>query len=260
MRSRRDFLKTTGFVCGAASLPPWLYEAEAAEAAGIDKHQLAEVALARARKLGAIYADIRINRYRHESIFTREERVQNVSRTQSFGFGVRVLAKGAWGFAASHVVTPETVRRVTEQAVEIAHANAVYQRKPVKLVPAPKVQANWKSAFEKDPFDVSIEEKIQFLLKLNETAMKAKGASFVTSSLSFQNEQKFYASTDGSRIEQYIIRSHPAFTVTAVNRSAGDFQTRSSLAGPKNIGYEYLEKVPWLTEAAQAGEEAAAKL
>ncbi|MDB6035350.1 MAG: protease TldD, partial [Verrucomicrobiales bacterium] len=73
-------------------------------------------------------------------------------------------------------------------------------------------------------------------------------------------EQKFYASTDGCRIEQYIIRTHPSFTVTAVNRGTGDFQTRSALSGPKNAGYEYLEKYPWLKEATKAGEEAVAKL
>src|SRR6267143_6925029 len=120
--SRRDFLKTTGVVCGAASLPAWAFEAKAAAATAVDKNKLADIAISRARKLGATYADIRINRYRNESVFTREERVQNVSRTQSFGFGVRVLFKGAWGFAASHVVTPETVRRITEQALEIARA------------------------------------------------------------------------------------------------------------------------------------------
>jgi TldD protein len=258
--TRRDFLKTTSLVCGAAGLPTWVFEAEAATAAAVDKKQLADAAISRARKLGVTYADIRINRYRNESIATREERVQNVSRTQSFGFGVRVLFNGAWGFAASRIVTPESVRRVTGQAVEIARANSRYQRKPVEMTPAPRIEGNWTSAFEKDPFDVSIDDKIQFLLKLNETAMKTKGVSFVNSAVSFQNEQKFYASTDGSHIEQYLIRSHPSFTVTAVNRSAGDFQTRSSLAGPKGIGYEYLEKYPWLKEAGQAGEEVAAKL
>ena len=258
--SRREFLKTTGLVCGVASLPSWVLETEAAEAAALDKNKLADLALTRAKKLGVTYADIRINRYRNESIVTREERVQNVSRTQSFGFGVRVLFKGAWGFAASHIVTPEAIRRVTEQAVDIARANAAFQRKPVKLVPTPKVVAQWKSAFAKDPFDAAMEDKIQFLLRLNEAAMKTKGVSFVNSSVGFQNEQKFYASTDGSRIEQYLIRSHPAFTVTAVNRGAGDVQTRSSLAGPKTIGYEYLENYPWLKEAGQAAGEAVAKL
>jgi len=258
--SRRDFIKTTGAACAAAALPAWVAEVEAAEAAALDRNQLAGVALERAKKLGADYADIRLNRYRNESVFTREQQVQNVSRSQTFGFGVRVLYKGAWGFAASNRVNEGSIRRATDQAMEIARANAAYQRKPVQLVPAPKVTATWKSAFEKDPFEVAVDKKAEFLLNLNAAAMKAQGASFVTSSLSLQNEQKYFASSDGSRIDQHIIRTLPFFTVTAINRGAGDFQTRSSLSGPKSIGYEYLEKYPWLKEAEQAGEEAVAKL
>jgi len=258
--SRRDFLKATGVVCGAATLPAWVLETQAAQAAAINHDKLADVALALAKKLGASYADIRINRYRNESVSTREERVQNVSRTQSFGCGVRVLVRGAWGFAASHVVDAKSVRRLTEQAVEIAKANAAFQRRPVEMVAAPKVTGKWRSNFERDPFEVATEPKIDFLLKLNAAAMKAKGASFVTSSLSFNNEQKFLATSDGSRTEQYLIRTHPSITVTAVDRAAGDFQTRSSLPGPKSIGYEYLAKHDWLAEATQAGEEAVMKL
>jgi TldD protein len=112
---RRDFLRTTSLACGAAALPAWSWETDAAEAAAVDKHQLADLAIKQAKKAGATYADIRINRYRNESIFAREQRVQNVSRTRDFGFGVRVLLKGAWGFAASPIVTPESVRRITEE-------------------------------------------------------------------------------------------------------------------------------------------------
>src|SRR5256712_10460801 len=168
--SRRHFLEATGLVFGAASLSSWDFAVEAAEAAAIDKDTLAALAISRAKKLGASYADIRINRYRHESIFAREQLVQNVSRTQSFGFGVRVLVNGAWGFAASHRVTPESVRRLTAQAVDIARANAVYQRRPIQMVPAAKVVASWKSAFDKDPFEVPLESKVEFLLKLNQAA------------------------------------------------------------------------------------------
>ena len=259
--NRRQFLKTAaGAACGAATLPSLFADAEAAESAALDKHALAEMALKQARKAGVTYADIRINRYRSESIFAREQRIQNLTRSQNFGFGVRVLLKGAWGFAASYLVTPEAVRRAVQQAIDIARANAVYQRKPIRLAPAPKAVVSWQSAFTQDPFDVPVDKKVTFLLKLNEAALRAKGASFVNSSLSFQNEQKFYASTDGSFIEQFLIRTLPFFTVTAVNRNAGDFQSRSSLAGPKTIGFEYLEEHPWFKEAEQAGEEAVAKL
>ena len=264
--SRRDFLKSAGVAAGAlsvSSLPSWISSVAAAEDAvanGIDKNALADIALNTARKLGVTYADIRINRYRNESIATREQQVQNVSRGQNFGFGVRVLYKGTWGFASSRSVTPDDVRRITQQAVEIARANSVYQRKRISMVPVEKITTSWKSAFEKDPFEVSIDDKIQFLLSLNESAMKTQGVSFVNSSMGFVNEQKFYASTDGSRIEQYIVRANPNFTVVAVNRSNGDFQSRSALGGPQSMGYEYIERHNWKQEAQQAGEEAVMKL
>ncbi len=265
--SRRDFIKTAGVAAGAialpSALPSWISSVDAAEAATaavVDKNALADIALSTARRLGATYADIRINRYRIEAISTREKQVQNVSRSQNFGFGVRVLFKGTWGFASSREVTPEEVQRITRQAMDIARANSVYQRKRIALAPARKVVAKWKSSFEKDPFNVGIDDKIQFLLKLNEGALKTQGVSFVTSSMGFVNEQKFYASTDGSRIEQYIIRANPNFNVTAVNRTTGDFQSRSSLGGPQGLGYEYMEKYPWMKEAESAGQDAVAKL
>ncbi len=146
--SRREFIKTAGVVAGVAilpsALPSWISDVDAAEAAAaesIDKSALADIALNQARKLGCSYADIRINRYRTESISTREKQVQNVSRSQNFGFGVRVLFKGTWGFASSRDVTPAEIWRVTRQAVDIARANSVYQRRRVTLQRVPKVQA-----------------------------------------------------------------------------------------------------------------------
>lgn len=262
LRPRREFLKTAAGAVGGVAIAPWMLELEAAQGAALDvvRHDVADAALDAARRLGASYADIRINRYRNESVQTREQQVLSASRTQSVGFGVRVLVKGTWGFAASPLVTADEARRVAEMAIEIARANARFQRKPIKLAEAPKVVATWKSAFQKDPFDVAVDEKIAFLLKLNAAAMEAKGVSFVNSQMFWLNEQKFLATSEGSRIEQYLIRALPSFQVTAVNSQTGDFQTRSSLAGPQTKGYEYMEQYPWLAEAKQAGEEAVQKL
>ena len=260
--SRRDFLKTASLALGTLCLPSWVYSADLSGAPlpEVDKNKLADAALSRAKKLGAEYADIRINRYRLETIQTRERQVLNVAKGQNFGFGVRVLVKGTWGFAASPLLTPEEVERVTREAVEIARANSLFQTKPIKLVPAPKASGEWKSAFERDPFEISVDDKIQFLLKLNEAALATKGVSFVNSSLAWVNEQKFLATSDGTRTEQYLIRGLPQFTVTATDRASGDFQTRSSLAQAQLIGYEYTQNYDWIAEARQAGEEAVEKL
>lgn len=260
--SRRDFLRTAGVALGAATLPSWVYGATPSIVpfADVNKDSLADAALSTAKKLGASYADIRINRYRIEAVSTRERQVQNVASGQNFGFGVRVLVKGTWGFAASPLVTADEVRRVTREAIDIAKANSAFQRKRIEMVPTPKVVTSWKSSFEKDPFDVPVEDKTAFLLKLNEAALAVKGVSFVNSSMAWVNEQKYLATSDGSRIEQYLIRGNPSFTATAIDRSTNDFQSVNTLREAQAIGYEYMSKHDWKAEATEAAEHAVMKL
>ncbi|HVF47425.1 MAG TPA: TldD/PmbA family protein [Pyrinomonadaceae bacterium] len=256
--SRRNFIKTAGLTVGVAAMPVWAYEAATAAYLGVNKDALADAALSAAKKLGAGYADIRINRYRQENVSTRERQVLNASSGQNFGFGVRVLINGTWGFAASPIVTAEEVVRVTNEAAAIAKANSAITRKKIELVPTPKVVATWKSSFERDPFDVPADDKTAILLRINEAALGIKGVNFVTSNLSSVNEQKYLATSDGSRIEQYIIRTNPSFSVTAV--APGDFQSVNSLRQAQQIGFEYMSKHDWAAEAKEAAEHAVMKL
>src|SRR5215475_10263994 len=97
------------------------------------KKQLADVALNTAKSLGATYTDVRIGRYLNQFISTRENKVQNIVNTESFGVGVRVIANGTWGFAATNDVTTDGVKKVTERAITIAKANSKFQKEPVRL-------------------------------------------------------------------------------------------------------------------------------
>jgi TldD protein len=261
--SRREFIKTAGIAFGAAAvLPSWVYDADAATSAyfEVNKTNLADAALATAKRLGASYADIRINRYRLEAISTRERQVMNVSSGQNFGFGVRVLVDGTWGFAASPLVTAEEVQRVTKEAIDIAKANSAFQRRKIELVPTPKVNATWRTSVERDPFEVPSDEKVAKLLAINEAALGVQGINFVNSSMAWVNEQKYLATSEGSHIEQYLIRGNPSFTATAVNRQNGDFQSVNSLREAQSIGFEYMTKHDWVAEAHQAAEDAVMKL
>ncbi len=257
--SRRQFIATGGAVAAAAYLPDW---AEALQSAPSDaaRVEAAEAALAQAAALGASYADIRVSRSRRESIATRERQVQNVQRSASYGMGLRVLVNGAWGFSATNRVEPAAARLMAEQAVAIARANAVLATRKVVLAGADRVTATWNNPIARDPFEVPLETKIAFLMKLNETAMAVKGVSFVNSQLLFVDEQKYFASSEGSRITQRLVRTYPQFTVTAADRAAGDFQTRPVVDRAQLLGYEYVEDFPWLRDAEKAGHEVVEKL
>ncbi len=223
-----------------------------------DLRDLADAALAAAKQAGATYADIRVNRYRNQFIFTRDRTVQNIVNTEDYGFGVRVIVDGTWGFASSSVVTKEEIARMARQAVGIARANRAINAEPVRLAPVESYNTSWNTPVKKNPFEVPLQSKLDLLLQLNEDALKVNGASFVSASMQFVNEQKYFASSEGSHIEQSLIRSYPRFSITAVDRSTGKFYSRASLTSPMGTGYEYVESYPLLEEVHVAAEEAVA--
>jgi TldD protein len=258
--SRRHFLATGSALIAASVVPAWADVFQAGPADDALRAEIADAALARARTLGATYADIRVNRYRRESIATRERQVQNVSRSTSRGYGLRVLVNGAWGFAASNRLDPASARAVADQAVAIARANAALASRKVVLAQADAAVTTWTSAFTRDPFEVPLDAKIAFLMKLNEAALAVPGVSFVNSQVLFVDEQKYFASSEGARITQRLVRTYPQFSATAADRASGDFQTRAVVDRAQLVGYEYLENYPWLADAEKAGHEVVEKL
>lgn len=245
---RRNFIQYAGLGAGALMMPSLLMgnniSTEALLNPGLDvaaKKQLADVALNTARSLGASYADARIGRYLNQYVFTREDKVQNVVNTESFGIGVRVIANGTWGFASTNNVSPDGIKKATEQAVAIAKANSKIQKEDVVLAPVKSHgEVSWKTPIVKDFKDVPVAEKVDLLLSANKAAMD-NGANFVNSALFMVNEQKYFASTDGSYIDQDVHRIWPTFGVTAIDRSAGKFKSRQSLSAPMGLGYEYMD-------------------
>ena len=256
MIDRRRFVQSMLAVGAAAGLRPTTVLL--AYPPADELRDLADAALASARKAGASYADIRINRYRNQFIFTRDRRVQNIVSTEDYGFGVRVIVDGTWGFASSSAVTRDEIARIAAQAVAIARANRTVNAEPVVLAPVDAYSASWETPVKTNPFDMPLQPKLDLLLQINDEALKVPGASFVNAFMQFVNEQKYFASTDGSHIQQSLIRSYPSFTVTAVDRSSGKFYSRRALTTPMGMGYEYVESYPLLEETKVAAEEAVA--
>ncbi|AIZ62902.1 TldD protein [Hymenobacter sp. DG25B] len=246
---RRDFVGITGLATGALFLPSLpgfagaLVSPEQLLEGGLDvavKKRLADAALNAAKAAGATYTDVRIGRYLNQGIFTREKQVQNILSSESFGAGVRVIANGTWGFASTNTVTEAGLAKAAQLAVQIAKANAKVQKEQVRLAPQKGYgEVSWKAPIKQNAFEVPVKEKVDLLLAANAKALE-NGASFVNSVLFQVNEQKYFASTDGSYIDQDIHRIYPTFGVTVVDRTSGKFRSRQALSSPMGMGYEYL--------------------
>ena len=220
------------------------------------------LALDAAKSAGAQYADVRISQNRNQSISTRERRVQGLVDTTTFGFGVRTLVDGAWGFAASRDLTREEVVRVARQSVAQARANRAALVRPVTLAPpGSTARGTWRADAKVDPFDVAIEEKVALLLSANEAAMKVKGARFVNSGMFFLREEKTLATSEGGFTTQTLYRALPSMTVTAVSADFSDFQARQANdVAPMGRGYEHVTEARLVENAPIWAEQAVQKL
>nr|WP_199799588.1 TldD/PmbA family protein [Porphyrobacter sp. SLTP] len=243
---RRDFLALSTFFTGVALTPSIFGKAIAAEQLqdAIDiavKKRLADAALGAATAAGASYCDVRVGRYLRQFVITRERNVENIVNTESTGTGVRVIADGSWGFAATNEMTEDAVANAARQATAIAKANARIQTAPVQLAPTPGVgEVSWRTPIQKNAMEVPIADKVNLLMSVNDAALGA-GASFVNSLLFLVNEQKYFASTDGSYIDQDVHRIWAPLTVTAVDTTTGKFRSREGLSAPMGLGYEYMD-------------------
>lgn len=265
---RRQFVKAAGVAGAALAAGPdtWGCRAPGPQTdqtlPGPDpaERDLALYALDETRSAGAKYADARVSRHWSESINAREDRITGVSKSDSYGIGVRALVSGAWGFAATRELTREAVARAAREAVAIAKANDRVEPSDTTLAPVdPVPDGRWVTPHETDPFDVPIEEKADLLFRANAAALGVEGVRFVSSSVGSNKESRLVATTDGSLIQQTFIRVNPSMNITAV-ATAGDFASRGSVADPAGRGWEYVVGLDLAGNAPRWAEEALMKL
>ncbi len=215
-------------------------------------------AIESAKKAGASYADARIVRRRTERIATREDHVVSVASGETYGIGVRVIADGAWGFASSPTVTAAAADETARKAVAIARAARPALKRPVELAPAPVAKGTWRTTMEIDPFEVPLADKAEYLLSLWPLVKDVALVKFASGAIESLGEHKYFASSDGTLVEQTQVRIWPSFSVTAVD--AGQFESRAAEVPPMQAGWEYVTKSSLQKDARRIAEDAVKKL
>src|ERR1700737_5668739 len=218
----------------------------------------ARLALDAASVRGVTYADARVVSIRNRSLTTKNGRVGHASESESLGVGVRVIAGGAWGFAASADLGRAAVEAAATRAVEIAKASARVKREDVRLAPEPAAVAEWSTPFKVDPFITSVEQNIDLLLKVDGEMRAVAGVTLAESGMNFQREESWFLSSEGSDIHQTKYSTGAGYTAYAF--AGSEIQKRSypnSFGGQwQNRGYEQIEEMKLIVNARRIAEEA----
>jgi len=220
--------------------------------------EIINTALDTAKKLGATYCDIRIEDLKQEHISVRNKKVEHLNYSESVGFGVRIVYKGAWGFASSSELTLEEVRNIVEKSIKIAEASSYTNKSILNLSKLEPVTKNYISEYKKDPFKVPVSEKLELLIKSCELMQKSNKIEIATSEMTFFKHKKIFVSSEGSHIQQEYIKSGGGIQAYAIN--GDEMQTRSypcNCGGDfRNSGYEFIEEMDFLSNAERVSDEA----
>lgn len=217
-----------------------------------------DLALDIARDAGASFADMRIVEEKQNRVYVQRRSLKLIDETESFGYAVRVLIDGAWGFASNTILTNEEVERTAKLAVSIAKASAkVPKDNAVIMAPEPAYLDTKTGPCAEDPFKVPNSEKAELLLTACDTMLNVPNVVMAWGLLQFIRMHRIIANTDGSFLDLTNTFANPMLNAYAVVGS--ESQERSYQGGAKQAGYEFIREIDLVGNAKIWAEEAVLK-
>ena len=221
---------------------------------------IASWALETATLRGASHAEARIVDERSRALATKNGRIAGASDSESLGIGIRVIANGGFGFAATDDLTRAGVEGCAARAVEIARASSSVKSQELCLVPEPAAKADWVSPCKIDPFSIAIEKILDLLFAIDTALLAVKGVTLAETNMNFRRYEQWFYSSEGSEIHQTIVTSGAGYA--AYSFQGTEIQKRSypnSYGGQfQGRGYELIEELRLLEHAAEIAEQAVA--
>ena len=287
--TRRDFIKSVGaaglIVAGSDLIGEILAQTPPGKVLDSKFKGLSDIALKEAKAAGCSYADIRFTRRTNSSVNASGGNsdfeglggfgggggrgrgglggrgggggfggADETAGRGAAGFGVRVIHSGVWGFASSPIVTEEEIRRIARLATEVAKASAIAKQRDVVLAPVGAYTEYWATPTQKNPDTLSRDDKQALVQRVVDIAVKNKEVVSVNASVGIEHEWKYFASSEGSYIEQDVWSASPTFTVTA--RKNNETRSRTYTGEMMTGGWEIAERAQMPENAERIAAEA----
>lgn len=215
---------------------------------------LARRAVDMATSAGAQYAEARIMSSRSQYITAIDRRIDSLTEAEDIGIGIRVLADGAWGFAATRHLDEDAIRSAANQAVELARAVAPYMTPPVTLASAQPGEITYVSQRDIDPFSVPTADKTELLLAINGRLFNTPYIRKARSWMRFVHERRWLATNEGFQGHNDLLFTDHGCMAIAIDEQ--DARTRTSHPPILARGYEVVRNAALIDDAQRVAEQA----
>ncbi len=188
------------------------------------------------------FADARFyDEDRAENLTLYDGNLENNFGELERGIGVRVLADGAWGFAATADLG--AIPACFDRALANARAAALLPGFPKDMGKAQAVTGKYRPPVEQDPFDVPMSEKLRLLAAID-GQLKDQSVAHRVVSTRFQRRKIFYWNSEGTEVDRWVLNTFGTMMVMAPDKQ-GRTQRRSMelfCSGDGTRGWEWLAK------------------
>jgi len=205
------------------------------------------------------FAEVRYTAVRHSSLMLQDGRADRMGAGRRSGMGVRVLLKGAWGFASTESAEKADWTSALEDAIEMARVSATRLDEPVVLADAPAVVDEVHTPFEIDPTTVPIERKLAAVRGYEEASCCRAGESVANLMTGYNDARQLeiVSNTRGSLISTQSVRAILWHAITTQN---GSVRQRAREVRARQAGFELVEGTSAAEFSVKAAERAVSLL
>lgn len=206
--------------------------------------------------LGSDYSDLRYVEMERMRIRTRNGTLEEVKESASRGIGFRVLQGGCFGFSSTTDLVERSLFAHLERAFQMAQTFSKIRHTDVRLVPVKPVQAEWTLPIQKDPWKLSLGEKIAPFVEAQKEIQGSPAIDAACGVLDLTRKHVVFVSSEGSWIDQCLYRTGGWIYAETW---AGRDKIRRSFPGPSGVfrseGYEAIERMKFHEEIRRLAEE-----
>ena len=204
------------------------------------KDLLTKITNVATQKFGAEYAEARAQKIAKTSLTLKEERVEAAKQGIEKGVAIRVLVKGAWGFASVGSFDGAILDDAVSDACRMARLASERLKMPIKLAAAKVIEDHVVAKPKKNPADIAMEDKIKTAFAVNKSILgfdeRIKSCSMDYMDLMGSS---FFMNNEGTYIEQNKLFVWARITASA--QSEGVFTFSREEIG-STAGYELFDE------------------